>query len=404
MKRNVLFVDDEPNVLMGLKRLLRPMRDAWDVYFAASGKEALEILQTVRMDAVVSDMRMPGMDGPELLTRVMQAYPNMIRFALSGYSDQEMVGRSIAPTHQYLTKPCEANRLINSLEQAMNARDIISNPEVLRKVASIKHLPVLPEAYNRITAELAKGDPSPRAIGDIVAHDLGLSANIMKLVNSAYFGLSGNINTPHQAVIVLGTEVLRSVILSLHVFQAFTSAGPRSFSLPLLWNHCLRTSAIARTIAMAEKMPKEVMEQSCTAALMHDVGKLLLDVYCPEECQRVQDVVRSANRRVADVEQELLGMTHAQVGGYLLGLWGLPKPVVRAVSQHHDTMPEPGPLGVVEIVYFANLLEHEIFIFNEKYAVSDPQPARLEAVGGRKTLDRWTEAVLAMELDEGEHA
>lgn len=398
MKHTILFVDDEPNILMSLKRMLRPMREKWDMHFASSGKEALEIMATVPMDAVVSDMRMPHMDGPELLTHVMHLYPDAVRFALSGYSDQEMVGRSIAPTHQYLTKPCEAEVLIVALEQALNARELVGNPEVLKKIARLGHLPVLPEAYNLITAELAKGEPSPKLVGDIVARDLGLSANILKLVNSAYFGLSMHITSPHQAVIVLGTGVLRSVILSLHVFQTFAGEGPRSFSLPLLWNHCLRTSAIARTICQLENLDNVAREHACTAALLHDVGKLLLDVRCPEECQRVYEVVRADNRRVVDVEAELLGVTHAEVGAYLLGLWGMPSPVVRAVARHHAAEPEPGPFGAMEAAYFANLLEHDIFVFNEHYARPVAEPARLAAIGGQAKVDRWTRTVLDMGL------
>lgn len=398
MKHAILFVDDEPNILMSLKRMLRPMREKWDMHFASSGKEALEIMAKTSMDAIVSDMRMPHMDGPELLSRVMRLYPDAVRFALSGYSDQEMVGRSIAPTHQYLTKPCEAEVLIAALEQAMSAREMVGNVEVLKKIARLGHLPVLPEAYNLITAELAKGEPSPKVVGDIVARDLGLSANILKLVNSAYFGLSMHITSPHQAVIVLGTGVLRSVILSLHVFQTFPVEGPRSFSLPLLWNHCLRTSAIARTICQLENLDNTAREHACTAALLHDVGKLLLDVRCPEECTRVYEVVRADNRRVVDVEAELLGVTHAEVGAYLLGLWGMPSQVVRAVARHHAAEPEPGPFGAVEVAYFANLLEHEIFVFNEHYTRPVAEPARLAATGGQPSVNRWTKTILEMGL------
>ncbi len=402
MKRTILFVDDEPNILQGLKRLLRPMREKWDTHFAASGKEGLELMDTVSFDAVVSDMRMPGMDGPEFLRQVMQRHPDVVRFALSGFSDHEMVGRSIAPTHQYLTKPCEAEVLIAALEQAISARDLVTNQVILKKIARIEHLPVLPEAYRRISEELAKGDPSPKAVGDIVARDVGLSANILKLVNSAYFGLARNLTDPHQAVIVLGVDLIRSLILSLHVFQSFGQGEVHSFSLPLLWNHCLRTSALARAIAGAEGLKKNMVDMACTAALLHDLGKLLLDIRCTDECQQVYQIVRAQNRRVADVEAELLGVTHAQVGAYLLGLWGLPGPVVDAVASHHTPQSAPGPDTLSNVLYFANLLEHETFVFNDHYARPVPHPERLEAIGGETKLEAWRGVVAAMDLDREE--
>lgn len=401
-KRTILFVDDEPNVLMGLKRMLRPMRDKWEMLFANSGQEALDILAKHRADAVVSDMRMPGMDGPQLLRRIMRDHPNVIRFALSGYSDQEMIGQSIAPTHQYLTKPCDEKQLVAALEQAMGARDLVPNKTILDKIARVEHLPVLPEVYNRITAELAKGEPSPKEIGDIVARDVGMSANILKLVNSAYFGLPRHISAPQQAVIVLGINVVRSVILSLHVFSSFENIGRVSFSLPMLWGHSMRAGATARAIARHEGLPKDEADHAYIAALLHDVGKLLMEAHCPEECERIYAEVRAQNRRVAEVEHEMLGLTHAEVGAYLLGLWGLPEPVVQAVARHHHGLGSRPGIDAEGIVHFANLLDHEIFVFNEHYAKAEPTPERLDAIGGPERYAAWRQAVLSMGLGSEE--
>lgn len=402
MKRTILFVDDEPNVLMGLRRMLRPMREKWDMLFANSGEEALDLLAKTHVDAVVSDMRMPGMDGPKFLRQVMREHPDVIRFALSGYSDQEMVGQSIAPTHQYLTKPCDEKQLVTALEQAMGARDLVPNKIILDKIARVEHLPVLPEVYNRITAELAKGEPSPKLIGDIVARDVGMSANILKLVNSAYFGLPRHIAAPQQAVIVLGINVVRSVILSLHVFSSFENIGRVSFSLPMLWGHSMRTGAMARAISRHEGLPKDDSDHAYIAALLHDVGKLLMEAHCPEECERVQEEVRAQNRRVAEVEHELLGLTHAEVGAYLLGLWGLPEAVVQAVARHHHAKSAQPGIGVENIVHFANLLDHEIFVFNEHYAKAEPAPERLDAIGGPERYAAWRQAVLSVNLGSEE--
>jgi putative nucleotidyltransferase with HDIG domain len=257
---------------------------------------------------------------------------------------------------------------------------------------------VLPSIYSRITAELAKGDPSPKDIGNIVAQDAGLSANILKLINSAYFGLARHIATPQQAVISLGINVINSLILSLHVFQSFPHRNGQSFSLQLLWEHCMRTAAIARSLAQTEGLPREQADHAYVAALLHDVGKLLLDSQCPEDSARVHEEVRQKNRRVAEVEAEILSLTHAQVGGYLLGLWGLPGPVVHAVARHHSEAPEPGPLGVAQVVYFANLLDHDLVVFNAHYARQGPEPAWLEVIGGEERYLAWKDAVASMEL------
>ena len=166
----------------------------------------------------------------------------------------------------------------------------------------------------------------------------------------------------------------------------------------------MRVAAIAKSIATQERLPKDESDHAYIGALLHDVGKLLLDAHCQEECNRVYEVVQAENRRVAEVEAELLGLTHAEVGAYLLGLWGLPRHVVLAVARHHATTPPQQDddakdgLGVADIVHFANLLDHDIFIFHEHYARVTPESPRLEAIGGLERYTAWKNAVLVMGL------
>jgi putative nucleotidyltransferase with HDIG domain len=217
-------------------------------------------------------------------------------------------------------------------------------------------------------------------------------------VNSAYFGLRRHIATPQQAVIILGVGVIRSVILTMHLFNSFSCCGSGSISLPLLWGHSMRTGAMARTIAQLEGLPREQEDRASIAGLLHDMGKLLLESHCPELYCDVLDAVRAQNRRVADVEAEMLGMTHAEAGAYLLGLWGLPPEVVRAVAGHHSPAGQTAADKVAQAVYFANLLDHDIFVFNEHYARTGPDPGRLAAAGGTARYEAWKAEILKLNL------
>ncbi len=400
MKHSILFVDDEPNILQGLKRLLRPMHDQWDMLFAGSGQEALDLLAKQEVHAIVSDMRMPGMDGSELLRQVFLKYPEVIRFALSGYSSHEKDSRLTAPTHQFLMKPCDGKILVEALERALAARSFVPNTTILKKLMSLENLPVLPMVYSQITTELNQGDPSPKRIGEIVAKDVGLSANILKLVNSSFFGLRQHVATPQQAVIILGTSVIRSAIISLHIFQTFERMHCGQFSFQMLWNHCIRASAIGRAIAVAEGMGRGEADDACTATLLHDVGKLLLCATCGEECAQVLEEVRRSNRRVSDVEREQLGMTHAEIGAYLLGLWGLPEAVVQAIANHHSQSPQSQGRSIEDVVYFANVIDHRMFVFNEQYAKPTLDPTRLQNIGGMGKLAQWEQAVMGLNLGQ----
>jgi len=146
VKKRILFVDDEPNVLQGLQRMLRPLRDEWEMTFVSSGAEALQRLAQAPFDVIVSDMRMPNMDGAQLLTEVMQRHPEVIRIVLSGQANQEVVMKAVGPTHQYLAKPCDPESLKALVSQTSALRGLLTDATLKGLVASMKSLPSLPPA------------------------------------------------------------------------------------------------------------------------------------------------------------------------------------------------------------------------------------------------------------------
>lgn len=125
----ILFVDDEPNILSGLQRLLRPMRRDWEMTFANGPDEALKILAETPIDVIVSDMKMPGMDGAQLLEKVAELYPNIMRIILSGYSEKEMTVRASGNVHQYLMKPCDTDILKSAVSTVGALQSLINKQE-----------------------------------------------------------------------------------------------------------------------------------------------------------------------------------------------------------------------------------------------------------------------------------
>src|SRR5579863_1343288 len=116
--KTLLFVDDEPKLLQGLQRQLRPMREEWDMHFVESGNSALEFMSGRPVDIIVSDMMMPGMDGSQLLAEVAKKHPQTVRIVLSGQAEREAVLRLVGPAHQFLSKPCEADELRKAVSRA----------------------------------------------------------------------------------------------------------------------------------------------------------------------------------------------------------------------------------------------------------------------------------------------
>jgi len=335
MKKRILFVDDEPNVLMGLKRMLHSQRDEWEMTFAGSGAEGLALLEKEPFDAVVSDMRMPGMDGAQLLSEVMRRHPEVIRIILSGHSDLECTMKAVGPTHQYLAKPCDADKLIATVARALALRGLLTDEKLRSLITSMERLPSLPALYQEIVRALRSEETSLSAVGKIIGRDPAMSAKILQLVNSAFFGLGRPVSTASQAVSYLGIDTVRALVLSVNVFGQFDPTTIPAFSLESLWTHSLSVGTLAKAIAVLEKASKSTCEDSLLAGLLHDVGKLILVANLPHQYREAEALASHDAITVPEAQREIFGSSHMEVGAYLLGLWGLADDIVEAVAFHH---------------------------------------------------------------------
>ena len=288
MKRNILFVDDEPMLLDGLRRMLRGMRDQWEMTFAEGGGAALEILKNKPVDVVVTDMRMPGIDGVQLLSQVRVLYPQIVRIILSGTTDKDMILKSIDAVHQFLTKPCDPDTLKTTIARACALRDTLTEKSLVNVVTGIDSLPSLPDLYTEVVKEVNSPNGSLNRVGEIIAKDVGMSAKILQLVNSSFFGLPQHVATPTRAVNLLGLETVKSLILSVKIFSQFGNSDLPGYSISSLWDHCMATGSIAKAIAKEKGMAPEGPDEAFTAGLLHDVGKLVLLDKLPEKCRRDQ--------------------------------------------------------------------------------------------------------------------
>jgi DNA-binding NtrC family response regulator len=199
--KRVLFVDDDQNVLDGLKRTLHAMRGEWQMAFSTSGPEALRKLDESAFDVIVTDMRMPGMSGAELLAEVVQRHPNVVRIVLSGTVEHDLVLRSATTAHQYLVKPCDAATLRSTLNAALRIRAMLASPKLRTIVSRMTSLPSLPSMYSKLVESLNNSEISSRELGEIIAQDVGMTAKILQLANSAFFGLYRYIASPSEAAV-----------------------------------------------------------------------------------------------------------------------------------------------------------------------------------------------------------
>ncbi|MEO1320290.1 MAG: response regulator [Pseudomonadota bacterium] len=382
MKR-IVFVDDEQNILQGLRRMLRPMRHEWEMHFADGADAALEIMRDGEFDVVVTDMRMPGKDGAALLEIVRQEHPGTARIILSGHAEQEMAIRSVAATHQFLAKPCDADTLRNTVQRTCQLRGMLASDRLRKLTAEVGQMPSVPEVYQRISAEMGKDEPSLAEISTIISEDLGMTAKLLQLVNSAFFGLRRHVASVDHAVAYLGMDVIRSLVLSESAFKAFDHAKG-GVSPDVLMRRGRRVAALAKAIARHESDNKVVADEAFQAGMMHELGKLILAAELPSEYQRVSAAMDAGVPQDA-AERDAFEVTQGEVGAYLLGLWGLADGIVESLAYHREpTRTEVSGFAPIVAVHAAAALT----------SVGEPDAlpldeAWLEGIGLAEAVETW---------------
>lgn len=384
-----VFVDDNADVLRGLERLLRPLRGEWTMQFVTSGPAALEFLAAREADVLVTDLQMPGMSGVELMERVLDEHPAVIRIALSGRAERESVVQSAHLVHQYLSKPCEPGLLRERLEQAVRLKSLLGDRRLRSIVAAVSGLRSVPSIYLDLMTEMERPDPSVARIASIIANDPGLAAKVLQLINSAYFGLRAHVSDPETAVRLLGFETTRSLALAVHVYARLR--GSRTVDPARIWEHCARTGRLARQVARHLRLSERCSSEAFTAGLLHDVGKLIL----ADAIDEYADATAAGHAEGLDdagAETRAFGSNHAQVGACLFGLWGLPYGIVEAIAWHHA----PGDSGIaqssaVTALHVANVLDHAS---REQDGTGRSLDERyLQALGLPSALAEWTRAI-----------
>jgi putative nucleotidyltransferase with HDIG domain len=391
MKR-VLFVDDEPHILEGLRDRLRRQREKWVMTFVGSGQEALAVLRAGPVDVIVTDMRMPQMDGATLLRRIQDDYPGVVRIVLSGHAELETALRAVPVAHQFLTKPCDAGLLENVIERACNLKHLINDEVVRRIVGKIEKLPSLPRVYSTLVGMLAKEDVSLKDVARVVKQDIAMTAKILQIVNSAFFGLSRTVSEIEDAIAYLGFSTVKQVVLAADVFRV---AGDHPVVGGLSLDGVQRHSLLAAGVAARFFDDRRMREEAFSAALLHDIGKLLLAAELPSYVQQVVSTMGSEGIPMNEAEERLSGVSHAEVGAYLLGLWGLPYPIVEAVANHHrPERVEQQSFDILAAVHVADVLANEFtgpVVAGDRTVRTTVNHLYLERLGVGGRFEAWHE-------------
>lgn len=395
MKKRILFVEDNALLRQMYLMMMEGETDVWEAVSAADAREALRFMEHSPFEVVVSDMRMPGMDGIELMGAVRQLYPRSSRIILSGLSDQAEIARSLDSTHQFLAKPFDLKALKATLSRLGRLDEYLKDTKLQALVGQMRVLPSFPLVYHEIMKELGGEDPSIERLAQIIAEDPSMTAKLLQIANSAAGGRASKAANPFDAVQFVGLSAVRSLALSAHIFRSFEQVKLSEFSLSNLWDHTVRSGIIASTILQVERADPADAEEAHIAGMLHDLGKLMLADSMPERFHQALALANERNLSSEQAELEVFGANHAGVAAYLLSLWGLPVTIVEAVAFHHTpSSSEKIAFGPLMAVHVANVLEHELSPDKLPYPAPALDESYLAALGVQDRIDGWRAAAV----------
>ncbi len=358
-KKRILFVDDEPNILAGLRRMLRSMRNEFDMFFADSGNAALDLCAEEPFDVVISDMRMPGMDGAQLLALIKERHPQTIRIMLTGQADDDEILRTVGIVHQFLAKPCDPEKLKSVLLKALALQDLLNNESLKKLILQLGSLPSIPTVYANLQRAIRDPEVSMDEVAGIIEQDIAMSAKVLHIVNSAFFGLYSRVDSPSRAVKLLGLDTVKALVLGVEVFTQ-TKLPPELFSAEDLWRHSMTVGAMAKKITEQVSDDQELIGNAFLAGILHDIGKLVLVSLLPDKYREVKRVAEAGEMTLRQAECRIFNGSHGAVGAFLIGLWGFTNPVLEAIGFHHNIADYPSNnFSPVHAVHIANVLYYQ---------------------------------------------
>lgn len=393
--RRILFVDDEPRILDGLSRMLRGLRNEWDMVFAQGGLEALDACASAPFDVVVSDARMPGMDGSELLQEITRLYPDTVRIILSGQCSRDSVLKCVGVAHQFLSKPCSSQSLKATVQNVCSMRARILDGPTRKVISCVQKLPSQTAVYAELADEVGSAAASIERVAEIIERDVAMCVKTLQLVSSEFFGTPQRVTEAGHAARLLGLETVKAVFDSSTAFDAGDSESPGEEYLRLLNDHSSAVAAGAKQIAETITDDQATIKDAYLSGKLHEIGDLAslgrsLQHSLAPSC-------RAGGRAITAWRGLEVGSGAAclDAGGYLAALWGLPNPIVQAISYHRAPSNCPdrtlGPLTAVHVAHA--LLDPSDGVLIGDFAAIDMD--YLERNGCASRLERWREICAA---------
>ncbi|MBI5057192.1 MAG: HDOD domain-containing protein [Nitrospirae bacterium] len=387
-RQTILFVDDELSILNSLRRLLQD--EAWDLRFAESGEKAIDVLKKEDVDLVISDVRMPGMDGITFLKQVRELYPHVVRIFLSGYADRGAIVQALSEgcAQQLVSKPWRDDELKGIIRDALlQAEELKQKGKGLQKIInSISTLRTMPQTYFEIKKCFSHiNTVSIEHLAEIIEQDTSISAELLRWANSSLFGQRHKVDTVERALMVLGIDIVEGLVLSYSIFSPMSpgSQSDTGFDLKDFQTHSLSCGILAKMLAgRLPHLDDKEAERAFTAGLLHDMGKLVEEMCLADDFRKIMDTARLKKSLLIEAEYDILETNHEEIGRHLAEWWSMPSFLVNAIRWHHEPRLCKTNQDIVAAVHVSNVLVQKFELGSSgNFRVPEADPADLKHFG-----------------------
>jgi HD-like signal output (HDOD) protein len=357
----LLFVDDEDRILRSLQREF--FDSEYEIFTAPSAAEALRFLEKETVDVLITDYKMPAMDGLQLLAIVKEKYPTVNRVILSGYVEQAEVFRALVKglTTVYFAKPWEASALRERVDQLFKIRRFLSSQAISKVINTFDRIPTLPRIYQEFLAAINR-DAAPREIAAVIEKDLILTTRLLHVTNSAFYGGKKNASV-ERAVMLLGLNAVKDIVLTVSLANQLPLHAEQKRELQEIFIHSSTVNRVLRRIYPL-KLRTAIPEEFSSVGITHDIGKLIMLRLLPDRYRQVMEHMKASGSFDcfnSEVELGYGGCGHSELGAYFLDLWNLPQTLIEVALFHHR--PQQGETfhsNLLQVTHLANDLVNRV--------------------------------------------
>jgi HD-like signal output (HDOD) protein len=385
----ILYLEEDTHAVAELIHYLGDKSD-WEVALAKTPQDARAIAKKQPIDVALISATAPDTDPVAVAEELTQLHRKLSIFILA--PDVETGGglAYASGRFQWLAKPCPPETLISSIERMAALVSWLTNNTTIDLVSGLHSLPTMPSNYQGVIRAIHSPDSSIQDIADAVEKDMGITSRVLQVANSAYYGYSKKITSPMEASMLLGIDTLKSLVRYTHVLNNFPQTPATNAVFDAVWRHSAGVAAIARKIVLLHTHDEALGDEAFTAALLHDIGKVVLTSLKPDDYKAVIRQASETKTPIHMIERVKLQTTHAETGAYLLSLWGIPFSILEAVAWHHYPREcREKKFSALTAVHVANVAEHRRQHTEDPRGVPTMDEVYLTEIGVWEEAQEW---------------